>query len=316
MINSKKNSRINFIKGILSIVLAMAVFFTANAFMSVKTYASLPDKAGFAQSTDITLKDYTITVPSYWESDIYDATDYRAYVYDDAFTMLIISAMEGLEGVSFKDAAQRDLFIGGVMEGMGTDGDLKDSAYRTFGTNEGAYAVFDATISGIPFKGTLFAMIDNGMGYCFMLAESPDNKYDYQPDFFKTITSAKKGAATAAAAAPATADDTAGCNEGTKAAIEDAKKYLDLYGFSKKGLIVQLSSEYGSGYSVEDSTKAVEYLEKTLPIDWNEQAVKSAEAYQKVMSFDRAGMIQMLSSDTAGYTKEQAEYAADKLGLK
>ena len=54
-----------------------------------------------------------------------------------------------------------------------------------------------------------------------------------------------------------------------------------------------------------------------MPIDWNEQAVKSAETYNTAMSFDRAGIIEMLTSEFGGkFTKEQAEYAVDKLGLK
>ena len=88
-----------------------------------------------------------------------------------------------------------------------------------------------------------------------MLVESPDNKYDYQPDFFKSLGSTKKKSVTAEKSD--TPDDASSLSKEVKRAAEEAKKYLALYGFSKKGLIGQLSSEYGSGFSEEDATKAV-----------------------------------------------------------
>lgn len=75
--------------------------------------------------------------------------------------------------------------------------------------------------------------------------------------------------------------------------------------FSKKGLVQQLAFE---GYSTEAATSAVESLE----VDWNEQAVKSAESYLSFMSFSRSGLISQLQFE--GFTREQAEYAADAVG--
>ena len=74
----------------MSVVLALAVFFSAGASMSVKALAAKTDKAGFSTSTEITMNDYKISVPTYWASDIYDAEEYRAYVTDETFAMLII----------------------------------------------------------------------------------------------------------------------------------------------------------------------------------------------------------------------------------
>jgi hypothetical protein len=49
-----------------------------------------------------------------------------------------------------------------------------------------------------------------------------------------------------------------------KNAVRSAKQYLSVQGFSRDGLIHQLSSDYGSGYSVADATVAVD----SLNIDW------------------------------------------------
>ncbi len=97
-------------------------------------------------------------------------------------------------------------------------------------------------------------------------------------------------------------------------AVQAARDYLDFMAFSKEGLIDQLSSEAGDGYPEDVARFAVEHIESE--VDWNEQAVKSAESYLELMPFSRAELIDQLSSDAGdGFTREQAEYAADQVGL-
>lgn len=92
-----------------------------------------------------------------------------------------------------------------------------------------------------------------------------------------------------------------------KNAVRSAKQYLSFQGFSRKGLIQQLSSEAGDGYSVKDATAAV----GTLKVDWNKQAARSAKQYIKLMGFSCKGLIDQLSSSAGdGYTKKQATYGA------
>ena len=82
-------------------------------------------------------------------------------------------------------------------------------------------------------------------------------------------------------------------------------------GFSRDGLIEQLSSDYGSGYSVEDAIIAVDRLN----IDYNEQAVRTANTYLEMTGFSCKGLIEQLSSDEGEkYTKSQAAYGASRAG--
>ena len=98
-------------------------------------------------------------------------------------------------------------------------------------------------------------------------------------------------------------------------AIRSAQNYLDFTAFSRQGLINQLSSEYGSQFTAEQATKAVDYLEQNNLVDWKEQAVKAAKNYLEIMSFSRSGLIDQLSSPYgSGFTVEEATYAADQLG--
>jgi hypothetical protein len=95
-------------------------------------------------------------------------------------------------------------------------------------------------------------------------------------------------------------------------ALEAANNYLDFAGFSRQGLIDQLSSEYGDGYKVEDAAWAVGQTNA----DWKREAVESAKNYLSFTSFSRQGLIEQLSSPYGDkFTLEEATYAANKVGL-
>ena len=94
-------------------------------------------------------------------------------------------------------------------------------------------------------------------------------------------------------------------------AVRSAESYLSFTGFSRAGLIYQLSSSYGDGYDVADATAAVD----SLAIDWKYQAVRSARQYLEMMGFSCNGLIEQLSSDAGEkYTKSQAGYGALQAG--
>ena len=95
-------------------------------------------------------------------------------------------------------------------------------------------------------------------------------------------------------------------------AYNSAKNYLDYMAFSKKGLIQQLSSEYGDGYPKKVAKKAVKVLEKEEKIDWTEEAKEAAENYLNTMSFSKQGLIQQLESEAGDqFTHEQAVAAVE-----
>lgn len=96
-----------------------------------------------------------------------------------------------------------------------------------------------------------------------------------------------------------------------KNAVRSAKNYISFAGFSRDGLINQLSSDAGDGYNIDDATIAVD----SMDIDFNEQAGKSAKNYISIQGFSCDGLINQLSSSAGDkYTKEQAEYGAKLAG--
>lgn len=96
-----------------------------------------------------------------------------------------------------------------------------------------------------------------------------------------------------------------------KNAVRSAKQYLDISGFSRGGLIEQLSSDAGEGYAKADATVAVD----SLNVDWNKQAERSAQQYLDLMGFSCKGLIEQLSSSAGDrYTKAQATHGARAAG--
>lgn len=106
-------------------------------------------------------------------------------------------------------------------------------------------------------------------------------------------------------------EEVEGLSRPQKNAVRSAEQYINMTGFSRDGLIEQLSSSAGSGYEVADATVAVD----SLNIDWKEQAVRSAEQYLDMTGFSCDGLIEQLSSDAGSkYTVEEANYGAQQAG--
>ena len=94
-------------------------------------------------------------------------------------------------------------------------------------------------------------------------------------------------------------------------AIRSAKQYLSFSGFSRDGLIQQLTSDAGDGYDIGDATYAVD----SLNVDWNNQAVRSAKQYLSFSGFSCDRLIEQLSSEAGNkYTLSQATYGAEQAG--
>jgi hypothetical protein len=98
-----------------------------------------------------------------------------------------------------------------------------------------------------------------------------------------------------------------------KNAVQAAKQYLNAEpGFSQAGLIAQLDSPDGSGFSVADATAAVD----SLTVNWDAQAVDAAKNYNSsIGGFSCSSMIQQLDSPDGGqFTVAQATYGATQAG--
>jgi hypothetical protein len=95
--------------------------------------------------------------------------------------------------------------------------------------------------------------------------------------------------------------------------VESAQSYLsEGQGFSKQGLMEQLTSSAGAGFTESEAEHAISQLHP----DWNQQAVESAKGYLQLGGFSRASLIQQLTSSAgAGFTEAQAEYAVNQVGL-
>jgi hypothetical protein len=120
-----------------------------------------------------------------------------------------------------------------------------------------------------------------------------------------TSTAAKSGTKTHTHAAPK-------YTVAQQNAIESAQSYLDMSGFSRTGLIDQLSSKSGEGFKKSLAVFAVNHIK----VNWNKEAVESAKSYLDMGGFSRASLIDQLSSNSGEqFTRAQATYAANHVGL-
>jgi uncharacterized protein with von Willebrand factor type A (vWA) domain len=96
---------------------------------------------------------------------------------------------------------------------------------------------------------------------------------------------------------------------GQEQAIQAAESYLDLGGFSRAGLIGQLTSDAGEGFKKKDAVFAVDYLDP----NWKQQAVISARSYMELGGFSLDNLIEQLESSAGDqFTHAQAVYGAKK----
>src|SRR5262245_31422904 len=96
-------------------------------------------------------------------------------------------------------------------------------------------------------------------------------------------------------------------------AIEAAQQYVDTMPFSRAGLVDQMTSEYGSGFTQAQAEFAINHID----VDWNAEAVEAAESYLDTMAFSRAGLIDQLTSPYGSqFTMDQAVHAANQVGLR
>jgi len=80
--------------------------------------------------------------------------------------------------------------------------------------------------------------------------------------------------------------------------------------FSEAGLYEQLTADEGDQFSEEAAQYAVDNIE----VDYNEQALKSAESYQEDMDMSPDAIYDQLASDDGEkFTDEEAQYAVDNL---
>lgn len=163
----------------------------------------------------------------------------------------------------------------------------------------------------------LTGLIAFGALVIIAVASAPD-----KPSTTASDTGAAGSAASPSAAVPSTVASSA---PGTPAApaspsmtgsqqqaVDAAEGYLsDGQGFSKQGLVSQLTSSAGDGFSKPDAEFAINYLKP----DWDAQAVDSATGYLTGgQGFSEQGLLHQLTATAGeGFTQAQAEYAISDL---
>jgi hypothetical protein len=95
---------------------------------------------------------------------------------------------------------------------------------------------------------------------------------------------------------------------GQREALEAAKSYLRSGHFSRAGLIDQLTSPYGEGFSRGNAVWGVNHAHA----NWYAEAVQAARSYLRSGHFSRAALIEQLESPYGEqFTHAQAVYGVN-----
>jgi hypothetical protein len=122
------------------------------------------------------------------------------------------------------------------------------------------------------------------------------------------VSSARASSAPSTPAAPASPSMTGAQQQ----AVDAAQEYLsEGQGFSEQGLLSQLTSSAGNGFSNSDAEFAISHLSP----DWDAQAVDAANGYlSEGQGFSEQGLFQQLTANAGdGFTESQAEYAINSV---
>jgi len=126
---------------------------------------------------------------------------------------------------------------------------------------------------------------------------------------------AAPAAAASSSSAPAAPSAPAGpqYSVAQEQAIEAARQYLAMgSGFSRAGLMQQLDSSAGDGFSTSLARFAVNHVK----VNWDQQAAESAKGYLQMGGFSFSSLVQQLDSSAGeGFTYAQAVYGAKAAGL-
>ncbi len=101
-----------------------------------------------------------------------------------------------------------------------------------------------------------------------------------------------------------------GITGNTRAQTEEAINYLKTLHLSKQGLYDQLTSEYGSQMTPEDTNTVIGRLEPL--VNWNNLAVLSAQTYRSTLNLTGQALLEQLTSEYGSkFPIDQAQYGVD-----
>lgn len=138
-------------------------------------------------------------------------------------------------------------------------------------------------------------------------SESSSN--DSQSSSSKVSKSSKENSSSASESKSDSKDDSATSEQ--KNALASAETYAKDMHMSKQAVYEQLTSSYGGKFKANDAKYAIDNLKD---INWNENALKSAETYYNDMHMSKDAVKEQLTSSNGDkFTNDEATYAVNHL---
>lgn len=255
---------------------------------------------------DVEFSGLTFGLPADWEESQSEDNDV-VYTSPDGGIMFIGKS----DGITYSADLNDD--IDAIVSSTNESEDTNISNIKESSDGEAVIYTGDMTATSDDegeFKG--FAKIAfSGSSVYVVFTYVPESDYESQKDTLDAIEDSIHVAnpmAPVQASSTSQSDDSTSSNSGTTSqnnAVDKAKSYVAMTGFSRDGLVEQLKYE---GFSDDDAA----YGADNCGADWNAEAVEKAKGYIDMTGFSYSGLIEQLEYE--GFTTEQATYGADNCG--
>lgn len=136
-----------------------------------------------------------------------------------------------------------------------------------------------------------------------------ESSNETQSSSSKVSKSSKENSSSSSESNSDNKDDSATSEQ--KNALASAETYARDMHMSKQAIYEQLTSSYGGKFKSNDAKYAIDNLKD---VNWNENALKSAETYYKDMHMSKDAVKEQLSSSNGDkFTNDEATYAVNHL---
>ncbi|MDE6424533.1 MAG: Ltp family lipoprotein, partial [Ruminococcus sp.] len=231
-------------------------------------------------------------------------------------SIIQIASTETTKEICSSADSDKELLLDAILNSFVSGGSFETTSEYSKTDVKGFFAITQEATYLSLYDCTLYCFFSENNAYILTFAKSQlleaEEAYDLQHEIINSFefesVDTKEPITTEETTKPVTeapAETSPSVNVGINAALETAKSYIDMSGFSYERLISQLEYE---GFTHEEAVSAAE----SCGADWNAEALESAKSYVEMSGFSYTKLISQLEFEK--FTHEQAVYGADNCG--
>lgn len=230
-------------------------------------------------------------------------------------SIIQFATMEATKEICSSADSDKEVLLDAILTSFISSGNFEATSEYSKTDVKGFFAITQEATYLSLYDCTLYCFFSENNAYILTFAKSQlleaEEAYDLQHEIinsFEFESSDTELITTEKVTEPVTkapAETSPPVNIGINEALESAKSYIRMSGFSYEGLVSQLEYE---GFTHDEAVSAVD----SCGADWNAEALESAKSYIEMSGFSYTSLISQLEYEK--FTHEQAVYGADNCG--